>query len=143
MSKLAEVQKRLDELEAKRIASQSFAHTNRTNAIKVIRFIIDTIGAIDPERIGVSCYGSYTNSQVGDYPNLTIHAVYASNHVATWRINAGGDVPPQITSDDIVSAVLDGLQKISPWGSSPYLCLGTCMLKTRFFYSFKHQNFCF
>ena len=116
MSKLAAIQQILDQIEQKRLAESQQNQSIREAAIALIQFITDTIKVIDPARISVAWYGSYSNSGVGDYPHLTVQAIFSPTHVclAEWRINAGGTVvPPQISSDDIQSAVLAGLQKIS------------------------------
>lgn len=114
-SKLEQIQDRLAEIQEQLEEKRKEAATNREACIAMIRFVTDTINAVAPDQVEAQWYGSYTNSGVADYPTLTINAYHRATFttLATWRINAGGQYPaPNITQDDIISAVLEGLGKI-------------------------------
>lgn len=115
MDKLAEIHQKLEAIQTELEAKQAVAKSNREAAIALCHFVSDTIRTIEPDKIDSHWYGSYDNSGVADYPNVTIHASHRPTHttLATWRINTGGQYPPPtITTDDIVNAVLEGLNKV-------------------------------
>lgn len=114
-SNLEQIRDRLAEIQEQMEEKRKESDTNREACITMIRFVTDTIDAIAPDQVDAVWYGSYTNSDVVDYPILTIKAYHRATFttLATWIINAGGQYPaPNITQDDIIKAVLEGLGKI-------------------------------
>lgn len=116
MSEDAVIQQRLDAIRNQFEARQAEREKNRAECVATIRFICETVEKIAPSLVHVARYGSCTNNEVADYPNVTVKAYYTGNfqQLAEWRINAGGDRPaPVIPEPSIINTVLRGLDHIA------------------------------
>jgi hypothetical protein len=112
---LVEIQGKLADIKAKLEEGKRKSSANREASIALIRFITDTVNAVAPHEIKAQWSGSYTNYDAANYPVLIIHALHRATLtiLATWSIDAGGDYPAQnITQDEIIAAVLKGLDKV-------------------------------
>jgi hypothetical protein len=115
MDKLEEIYNILSIIEKEHNEKMRIAGNNRNACIEKIHFITETINAIAPGQIRATWYGSFTNSGVAEYPVLTIQACHHRPHsiLATWRIDAGGNAAaPNITKEDILTEVKEGLKKL-------------------------------
>ena len=115
MDTLSKIRRKLKKISKELEAKQAVVKSNREAAIALCYFITDTIRTIDPNTIEPQRYGSYDNPVVGDYPFVTICASYRPTFqtLANWRIDTGGKYPPPaITTEEILQAVLQGLNRV-------------------------------
>jgi hypothetical protein len=106
--KLEIIHKKLDALEKEHNRKEALLENRKDKAREIARFIMDFVKTIDPDRIGVVCYGSLDNIGVSNSLEFRINAVIKTTMqtIYTWTIDGRGKIENREWSGDQIMHVI-------------------------------------